>query len=223
MSEKIKDKKIIIYGTGSTAQLLYSYLSRQHFDITCFTVESAFLHQDQLLGVPVFPFEKLISDPDLKGVHIMIGVGPARQNQIREARLTEAVHSGLIPVSCISPSAIIYSDQPEFFHCKIGDLTICQPFSQIGMNVFIGSASIIGHHAMVGDHTFIASGVKIAGHVKIGRYCFIGTGAVIRDNITIGNHCIIGAGVTLLHDAPDNSVWINNSAEMLPVESQELV
>ncbi len=224
-SELLQDmtnNNVIIYGNGSTAQLLFAYFIRLNYKVLCFTVDEAYYTTSSLLNTPIYPFEVLSSYLDIKGVNFIVGVGPVQQNHIRALKLQEGIQKGLKPISYVSPTAINYSLSHEFFHCKIGDLSIIQPFAEIGSNVFIGSGSIIGHHNKIGDHTFIASGVRLAGNVVIGNHCFIGTGAVVKNDITIGDNVIIGAGVTLLHDAPPSSVWVNHTSNMLPVSSNEL-
>lgn len=215
-------KELILYGVGSTAEFLCYYFKKAGWNIIAFTVDRSWCKQSHLLDIPVWPFEDIDTYRNPSDCQIFIAVGPTGLNQVRRKKLDEAVSKGFVPVSYVSAEAMLWDGMDISEHCKIGERTICQPFSVIEDNVMIGSQCLIGHHTRVGSDSFLASGVMTGGNVRIGEGSVIGTGAIIKNDVVIGKECIIGAGVTLLQDAPDGSVFMNVGSQKLMINSRQV-
>jgi sugar O-acyltransferase (sialic acid O-acetyltransferase NeuD family) len=215
-------KDILIFGNGSTAQMLAYHMRKEGFNIAAFTVDKEYIKDKQIEGIDVFPFEG-IEERFLPAEYTMfIAIGPVKLNQLRADRCSDAERLGYSIHSYISKTAIVWDGFEIKPNCKIGERTICQPYSQIGKNVFVGSGCIIGHGTLIGDNCFLGSGVIIGGNVSIGANSFLGTGCIIRNDIKIAEKCVIGAGVTLLESTTPSSVYINTSAQKMPVSSEQV-
>ena len=168
------------------------------------------------------PFEGIENSFDPRTHDMFVAIGPRWMNRLRDQKCREAEELGYNLISYVSKTALTWDGLQVHPNTKIGDRTLCQPFSQLGRNVSIGSGCIIGHDTVVADNCFIASGVITGGGVTIGANCFLGTGCVIRDGLKVGERCIIGAGVTLLESAEDDSVYMNTSARKMPLTSDKI-
>jgi sugar O-acyltransferase (sialic acid O-acetyltransferase NeuD family) len=82
--------------------------------------------------------------------------------------------------------------------------TLVHPATVMGMNVKIGSGSIICANVVltcdisIGRHTIINVGSYIHHDCKIGNFVTVGPGTTIAGKVTMGDECFIGAGVTII-------------------------
>jgi sugar O-acyltransferase (sialic acid O-acetyltransferase NeuD family) len=215
--------KLIIFGNGAVAEVLFYYLKRDtDFQLSGFTVDRNVLQRDTLLDLPVVPFDEVTERFPPDEFKMMIAVGYVKVNQLRAERFYQAKELGYELVSYTSPKASIWSGLEIGENCRIGDHCTISPYTKIGNDVWIGSGSGIGHHVVIKDHCYFSTRVSVAGFVTIEPYCYIGTGAVIRNNITIARSCIIGAGAVILGDTQEKGVYMAPSAEKLPINSDQI-
>lgn len=214
--------EIILFGTGSSAQVLHYHLTQAGHSIAAFTVDQAYLQSETFLGCPVLAFESIEKHFPPHKYQMMIAIGYAQVNQVRARRCHLAKDKGYQLFSFISPSAKTWQGFMPGQHCKIGDQTLIQPFAEIGENVFIGSACIIGHHSLIGNHVFIGSGVILGGNVQVGDYAFLGSGAVARNKVLIAEHTVVGAGAVILENTAKNGIYLAATAQKMALSSQEL-
>ncbi len=216
-------EKLIIFGNGSVAEVLYYYLQRDtDFSIAGFTVDRQVIQADTLLDLPLVPFDEVQEKFPPGEFKMMVAVGYVRVNQLRAERYYQAKEMGYQMASYTSPHASVWSGFEVGENCRIGDQCIISPFSKIGDNVWISAGSIIGHHAVIEDHCYFSTRVSMAGFVHVEPYTYIGTGAVIRNNITIARSCIIGAGAVILGDTQEKGVYMAPNAEKLPINSDQI-
>ncbi len=216
-------EKLIIFGNGSVAEVLYYYLQRDtDFSIAGFTVDRQVIQADTLLDLPLVPFDEVQEKFPPGEFKMMVAVGYVRVNQLRAERYYQAKEMGYQMASYTSPHASVWSGFEVGENCRIGDQCIISPFSKIGDNVWISAGSIIGHHAVIEDHCYFSTRVSMVGFVHVEPYTYIGMGAVIRNNITIARSCIIGAGAVILGDTQEKGVYMAPNAEKLPINSDQI-
>jgi sugar O-acyltransferase (sialic acid O-acetyltransferase NeuD family) len=215
-------KKVVLFGTGKTAQVMYYHIQREGGVIAGFAIDREFYSDKTLYNFPVVPFDVVEKKFPPEEYDMMIAIGYKNVNLLRAKRVAQAEEKGYRLVNYVSPSAIIWDNLSLQSNCKIGERTILQPYSDIEKNVFIGSGCIIGHHAKIMKHCFIASGVIVGGGVVIEPYCFLGTGSTIRNDIIVKEASVIGAGVTILENTEPQSVYLNRSAEKMSITSKSL-
>lgn len=213
---------LLIFGNGSQAKFMAYHFRREGWNVVAFTVDESFISEAHIDGLPVLPFKGIEKQFDPADYQMFVAVGSTKMNQLRAERCREAEILGYTIISYVSKTAVIWDGLELKPNTKIGESTICQPFTKIGRNVSIGSGCIIGHHTVIADNCFIASGVIVGGNVLIGANSFLGTGSVVRNDLKIGERCIIGAGVTLLEHTEDQSVYMNTSARKMPVKSDKI-
>jgi len=200
--------KVIIFGTGSFAQVVNFLLERDSpYEVVGFTVSESHIKEKQLMGLPVLPFETLPETHPPDGFKMFVAVGYKNVNHLRAQIYNEAKQKGYELITYIS-SRCSYFGEAIGDNCFIFEDNTIQPFVKIGSDVVMWSGNHIGHHSTIGDHCFISSHVVISGHVTVGPYCFMGVNATTRDSITIGESCVIGAGSLIMKSTKDKEVYI---------------
>lgn len=206
--------KVIVFGTGSIAQVAHFYLSQDSdHEVVGFTVNEKFLTQKKLLELPVVPFEMVECEFPPSAFKMFVGVGYKDVNKVRAAVYSEAKNKGYELVSYVSSKCTHWGDTVIGDNCFILEDNTIQPFVTIGNNVVMWSGNHIGHHVTIGDHCFIASHVVISGHTHVGSYSFLGVNATLRDNISIGDYCVIGAGALIMKSTKDSEVYVAKHTE----------
>ncbi len=213
-------KKLILFGSNTYASMFARTIK---FDtnhrLAAFTVDSDYITSKNHEGSPLYDFSEIQSKL-VPHEHIMIlPLGYADMNQVRENRYKQAKLMGYEIGSYVSSRASTWPDLSVLENVIIFEQSIIQPYVSIGANVTIRAGSNLGHHTRVGENSFIAAGVITGGNVKIGKNCFIGLGAVIRDGVTIADYSLIGAGSVVIADTEPNSVYVGNPARKLPPKS----
>jgi sugar O-acyltransferase (sialic acid O-acetyltransferase NeuD family) len=219
----LKTTQIIIFGTGEIAELADFYFTHDSgYEVEGFTVDGAFLKQDEFRGRPVVAFEEVADKfpPDRFGC--FVAVSYARVNALRAEKAAAARAKGYRIASYLSSRATIFPGFEPKENCFILEDNTIQPFASIGANVTLWSGNHIGHHSIIEDDVFLASQVVVSGGVRIGEGSFVGVNVTIRDHVTIGKKCVLGAGALVLEDQPDFSVVAPRGTERSPVPSTRL-
>jgi sugar O-acyltransferase (sialic acid O-acetyltransferase NeuD family) len=217
-------RRIVLFGNGAIARTTYHDFSRcsSEYDVVGFSVDPDYLQEKTLFGLPVVPFGEVESVFPPDQCDMLIAIGYTAMNRLRAERYLQAKAKGYRLVNFVSPNTVIYPGLEIGENCQIShNCTIFQDV-RIGNNVTVGANSTIGHDVIIHDHCFIGSAVAIAGHVTVGPYCFMGTNSTIRNQIHVGRESVIGAGALVLEDTQDHSVYLGQSAEVLPITSREL-
>lgn len=124
---------------------------------------------------------------------------------------------------------------------NLGDFT-CGEECTIHSPVWIGDGVVLGDRVKVQGLAFIPSGVEVGDDVfigpgvvftndpflnivprgefiptktKVGSGAKFGANSTILAGVSIGKGSIIGMGAVVLHDIPDNEVWIGNPARKM--------
>lgn len=201
--------KIVIFGTGSFAQVVQFYLTHDsEHEVVAFTVNESHITDKELMGLPVVPFESLQGDYPPDAFKMFVAVGYKNVNQVRASIYGQAKQKGYELITYVS-SKCTYWGESIGDNCFIFEDNTIQPFVRIGSDVVMWSGNHIGHHSSIGDHCFITSHVVISGHVDVGSHCFVGVNSTTRDAISIGNSCVIGAGSLIMKSTKDKEVYIS--------------
>jgi len=212
----INSKKILIFGTGSFAELVCYYLNNDHrYEVVGFTKNKNMIKNPTFFDLSVYPFENLKEQFPPENYSMFIAIGYVNQNKTRRKIYEQAKDMGYELISYISPKATTYEDLIIGDNCFVFENNVIQPFVKIGNNVILWSGNHVGHHSRIDDNCFVSSHVVISGHVHIEPFCFLGVNSTIRDGITIKNNCIIGANSLILKDTLPNSVYTSDSGKLM--------
>jgi sugar O-acyltransferase (sialic acid O-acetyltransferase NeuD family) len=215
-----KDRKLIIVGDSAFAEVACEYFTREsRYDVVAFAVEQAYLQRDQLMGLPVVPFEQLRDRfaPDSHDVYVAIVY--TQLNRLRTRLARAAKHLGYRLASYISPHAFVWPNVTLGEHCFIFENNVVQAFVTLGDNVVLWSGNHIGHHSKIGDNEFVSSHVVISGFCDIGANCFLGVNTSVANNISIGKDCWIGPGVVISRNTKDGELYKPPESELAKVDA----
>jgi sugar O-acyltransferase (sialic acid O-acetyltransferase NeuD family) len=216
-------RPVVIFGASGSASLARHCLMHDaDRNVVAFTVDAAYVSEDNHDGLPLVPFEHLPERYPPERYDILLPMGYTRMNALRQERLVQARELGFRATSYVSSRSSVWLDTPILDNTLIYEHSTLQSYVTLGENVIVRAGANIGHHGNVGSHCFVASGVVTGGRVTIGEHCFIGLGAVVRDRVTLGPRCFIGAGAVVLADTEPDGVYAGNPARRLDKNSLEL-
>ena len=217
-------KKVITFGTGNFAQIIYIYLKQSsEFEVVAFTVnEWAIKDTNTFCDLPIVPFENVQEIYPPNNFDMFIAIGYTNMNKKRAKIFNEAKSKGYVMISYIHPTTSINEEFHMGENCFIFENNVIQPFVSLGNNIIIWTGNVISHHTIIKDHCFIVSHSAIAGNVTINSFCFIGMNATIRNGIKIASESVIGAGAIILNDTEEKGVYTNKSTIKLDITSDKL-
>lgn len=198
-------KNIIIFGTGSFAEIAYEYLSEQ-YNVVAFTVDRQYLKETEKYGKPVVAFDEVERLYPPKEHEAFAALVYGHLNRDRTVICDRLRQKGYYLGRYISPHAFIHKTAEIGQHVFIFEDNTVQPFVKIGNNVIIWSGCHIGHHSVINENTFIASHIVISGHCKIHSNCFIGVNATIGNDVELGANSWVSPGAIITKDVPHNSL-----------------
>jgi sugar O-acyltransferase (sialic acid O-acetyltransferase NeuD family) len=216
-------KKIIIYGNGKIAGILYQYMKRS-YEVVAFTVDQIVMSdKKKFCGLPLIAFNKVENYFPVDEYKMIIAIGYINMNNLRMQKYREAKQKGYEFINYIHPSVIIHDDLIMGHNNVIFDHVSIQPGASMGHSNYFWSNSVLAHGSSVEDGNWITSGAVISGDTKLGSRIFLGINASIGHNIIIGDECFIGANALVTKQTIANSVWINREAEQFRLESKRFL
>lgn len=214
---------VVIFGIGDFGRVAHQYLSKDSpHTVVAFTAHRRFIDSEELLGVPVVPFEDLLRTHPPDDYAMFVALGFSRVNQARAAVYDECKALGYELVSYVSSKAHHLGDLVVGDNCFIFESNVIQPFVTIGNDVILWSGNHIGHDVTIGNHVFIASHAVLSGSVRIGDYTFVGVNATFRDGVTVAPRCIIGAGALVMKDTVEGGVYAVRGTQPLERKSWDI-
>jgi len=214
-------KKLIIFGTATTAELLhYYFVNDSDYEPVAFCADKEFITKDNFLGLPLLPFDEIETKFSPNEYSFFCAVGAMELNKVRKEVYLKAKAKGYSMASYISSNAKIAKNAIIGEHCFIDKVNI-YPYSVVGNNCFLSSD--VSHHCNIGTHCFLAGGVIMGGMTKIGEQTFIGLNATIKDHIEIGEKNIIGAGTIILSNTAANSVFIPQVTKPIRITAEDFL
>lgn len=216
-------KKVIIFGTGGFAQVIYQYLKKDpKFNIVAFTANEHTIREKTFYDIPIVPFETIEQTHPPESFQMFIALGYTDMNRKRAKFFKESKDKGYSLISYVHPSNIINDEFQMGENCFIFENNVIQPFVKLEDNVIIWTGNVISHHTTIRSHCFIVSHVAIAGNTIIDPHCFIGINATIRNSVRIARECVIGAGAVILENTQEKGVYATRSTGKLDITSNML-
>lgn len=212
----------VIFGDSTFAERIHKYISIEKVDeVLCFTNEERFITRHEINGLPVVSFECLSELYDIRSFELLICIGYAQMNQLREKIYHMCKNKGYKIGTWVSSSALIYG-------WGIEEGNIIMPGVLIGPSCSIGKCNIfasrvcISHDSVIGNFNFISSAVTTGGFASIGNNTFIGLNATIRDGIKIEDYTLVGASANIIMPTICKGVYVGNPAKQLENKSSLL-
>ncbi len=219
----MKNKKLIIFGTGDIAQIAKYYFDiDSDFEVCGFTVDEQYCNNKTFESLPLVPFEQVEATFPQHDYYMFIALSYAQMNRLREKKFAEAKSKGYRIASYISSKCSYLSQFTAGENAFIFEDNTIQPFVQIGDNVTLWSGNHIGHHSVIKSHNFISSHVVISGHCEIGSYCFLGVNSTLAHKVTLAEGTLLGAGVVISKDTEADGVYVANRPVKLDKKSSDI-
>lgn len=215
-------QKLIIFGAGKIAQIIYHYL-KDAYDVCAFTVDSEFVEDHNLNGVPVVAFENISDTHPPSDYHMLIAVGYQAMNKFRAKKYKEGKDRGYRFISYVDDRVKRFDDVTIGENCVVLDNVSIQPFVEIGNNTMVWSNVTVAHGTKIEDNCWIASGAVVAGNAVVQSNCFIGINASIGHSANIGSDNYIGANAQVCKNTAPESVYIAEQAVKFRMNSDQFM
>jgi sugar O-acyltransferase (sialic acid O-acetyltransferase NeuD family) len=216
-------EEIIIFGLGDIAQIAnYYFKTDSNYKVVAFTVDRDYVTTNEFEGLPVLPFDEVVSKYPPQQYKMFIALSYAKLNKLREQKYNEAKKLDYQLVSYVSSKCSWLTPYEHGDNCFIFEDNTIQPFVRIGNNVTLWSGNHIGHHSTIHDHNFISSHVVVSGHCVINSNSFLGVNSTIGHQVEIGRENIIGAGSIITKNTGDFEVYVPAKSVKLDKSSSEI-
>jgi sugar O-acyltransferase (sialic acid O-acetyltransferase NeuD family) len=210
-------KKIIIFGSGDNARMIFSELVKSaKYDILGFI--DNFKNKKIIEKYKNKNFYNLGTIKEnkniLKKTFGVIGIGD-NYKRFKVYSEINVLFKNFEWEKIISNKSNIHDDVP------IGNGSVIMPNvtinfgSKIGNHCLINTSSSLDHDNHFEDFSSTGPGIVTGGRVSVGKLTHIGLGAVIQNKCKIGKNTIIGANSLVNKNCEDNLVYYGNPVKKI--------
>ena len=210
-----KEKKLIIYGDSSYAEMIAHYFEEDSaYRVVAFCVDEAYRTREKIRDIPVVARERLprIYPPSEHALFAAIGYKSVRMHRYLYEKIADM---GYPVASYVSSKAIVNSRCQIGENCLILPGVILEPDVQIEENCFVNSGAIVSHHTKIGAHSILAAGSLIGGYCEIGECSLIGFNATVAELLHVASETLLAAGSVLLQDTDPCTMYGGSPAKPL--------
>jgi len=220
---KHQRKSAIIFGTGSMARVMLSFVCSNH-SISAFCADDEFVKPDvfKFMGLPLVPYSSIVAVP-VASYDVFMAVGYHQMNKVRAARYTELRELGYSVNGYVHHDFFLHNGVTLENACVIYDNVAIHPGSTVGQNVFISSNVSVGHDCKIGAHSWINSGVSLAGGVEIGNRCVLGVNSCVVQGVRLGEGTFVGANALVTEDTAPGSVVVAERGVRINMDSERFL
>lgn len=216
--------KIIIFGTGKIADVLFYFLKNEsEFEPIAFTADKEFIKEEKFNDLPIVPFQEIEKHYSPGEYKMFVAIGYHDLNALRAKKVDEVKKKGYKLASYIHPQSGVSKDLTTGENCFIMNNVLIHPRVELGDNNFIWSGTIIGHHSNIGNNNWFTSGANIAGNVTIGDNNFFAINATVGHSVKIGKLCFLGSNALVTKNLKDESVVIEQSTKLFRLNSKQFL
>lgn len=218
----MKNKKLVIFGTGETADIAYEYFTYDSdYEVVAFTVEQHYLKDMVLHNLPVISFEEIEKTFPAAQVEVFVAISYTQLNRIRAKCYKMVKVKGYTCATYISSKAFVWHNAQIGENCMIFENNVIQHMVKIGNGVILWSGNHIGHQTRIEDFVYISSHVVVSGFCTIGAFSFLGVNSTFNDNISLGRDNIVGSGALVVKNSEDGKLLIGSPAKPSAKSSYE--
>ncbi len=162
-------KKLIVIGNGSYARMMKRYIELTDFGQTAaYAVESAFIQEQEMDGLPVVPIEQLKESHSPIEYSLIMGIGYTKMSKVRKENFERCKTLGFHFENYIHPTALIEKNVMLGEGNNILEGVILEEGVVLGNANLLFGGSLIAHETTVGDYNTFSVKAVAAGF--IGRY-----------------------------------------------------
>jgi len=210
----MKNKKLVIYGIGETADIAYEYFTHDSdYEVVAFTVDAEYKKEETHLGLPVVDFALLEKEYPAVAFEIFAASTYNKLNRVRTKMYKAAKAKGYTCANYISSKAFVWHNVQLGENVMIFENNVIQHLVKIGNNVVLWSGNHVGHQTIIEDNVYLSSHCVISGFCVIGAYSFLGVNCTFNDNIKLGKDNIVGSGALIVKNTEDGKLMIGSPAK----------
>lgn len=211
-----KDKKLVVYGIGETAEIVADYFKHDSdFEVVGFTVDKAYLKQEELFGLPVVPFEEVEKTFDAEDHYMFAAASFGKLNRTRTEMYHKAKAKGYTMATYVSSKAFVWHNVEIGENSFIFEHNVLQYHVKVGNNVILWSGNHIGHRTKIEDNCFISSHVVISGFCTIGANSFLGVNSSFNDEINFGKDGVTGNSTVVVKHTEPGKIYVGSPAKAI--------
>lgn len=209
-----KNKKLIIIGTGETAEIACEYFTYDSpYEVVGFSVSKQYIKDPEFYGLPVHEFETLEENFPPSEYEVYVAISYVKLNRVRANMYNQAKAKGYTCATYVSSKAFVWRNVTLGENVFIFENNVLQHYVKVGNNVILWSGNHVGHRTVIKDHAYLSSHVVISGFCEIGEYSFLGVNSTFNDNIKLGKDNIVGSGALIVKNTEDASLMIGSPAK----------
>jgi sugar O-acyltransferase (sialic acid O-acetyltransferase NeuD family) len=218
----LKNKQLIVFGTGQQSDIATYYLNKLSIDIACFCVDEKFYKKNTFKKKKVISTNQLLNRYEPSQYKIHVALTYKGLNQLRFDKYSLFKRKGY------EFQNIIYNSNLDLKNSKVGENVVIldsfiQPYTKIGNNTFIWSGTTVGHHSSLGNNCWISSGTTIGGNCKINDFNFLGLNSTIGHFVSIGKKCFIGSSSHITRNISAQNVVIQNDSKKILFDPEKFL
>lgn len=204
-------QKLIVYGTGALARLIYYYNERYHlYEVIAFVDDNP-NRENLFMGKPVYSYEEVCKTLKTKDeASFLVAIGYVKCNDFRALVCNRLRHDGYQLANFISPGSNCWPGTPMGLNVIVFDNVFVGIGCELKDGVIISEGSTISHDIKVGEYTFFSDEVTVGGHAEIKNNCFLGLNSTIKSGSVIGCYNIVGSAANVIRSTDDFCVTIGN-------------
>ena len=159
-----KYKKLVIFGVGETAVMLYNCFTHDsEYEVCAFTANKAYIASNTLRDLPVVDFDSVEDLFPPNEFEMFVAISSTNVNSLRKRIYNECKKKGYKFANYISSKADIGYEVVIGDNCAVMGNTSIQQFTRIGNDVIMFNNNVIGHSSVIKDHVFISSCIAMSG------------------------------------------------------------
>ena len=211
-------KKIIIFGTGGHAKVIFSEIVQlKNFKVLGFS--DSISKKGKIIEIFKNKEYKNLGNLNhikkYKNIYGIIGVG---HNFLRK-KISREIESFLKRkikwATIVSKNSILNGNVSVGEGTVIISNSVVNTGTKIGKHCLINTLSSLDHHNNFGNFSSTGPGVITGGNVKIGELSHLSIGSTIKNNITIKSNALIGGSSFVNKDCDKNSVYYGVPAKKI--------
>lgn len=215
-----KTKKLIIIGTGETANLAYEYFTYDsEYEVVAFAVNKEYLKCPSYKDLPVIEFENLEKKFSPQNYYAFVAMAGEKLNRNRTKMYNALKEKGYTCASYVSSRAFVWHNVEIGENCFILEDNTLQPFTKVGNNVIMWSGNHLGHQSVIKDNCFITSHVVISGFSEISENCYLGVNSSIADEVKVAENNFIGMGAMISKNTKPNKMYVGKRAKDMKINT----
>ena len=210
-------KRLVIVGATEFAEIAREYFEETGENkVEAFAVNASYIKKKELMGIPVVPFEDIVSLYPPEEFCLFTAITYGKLNRVRENFYRLGKSYGYHFATYISPRAFVWHNAEIGEDSFIFEDNTVQYNVKIGQGVVLWSGNHIGHSAQIGDFCFVASHAVISGYCKVGKNSFVGVNATMGNNIVLPDNSVLGAGAVMTHSfEQEGGIYVGNPAKQI--------